>query len=116
MSDHPHATEPPLPDELQTMACPICGDLVFAADVEAHMLSIHPKAVRPPGWQDLNPALPETVIVHGVPCPVERVKLDDLEDWGREHGVSLLCVAWMGALGWVSIYGKDSKEEEQCHG
>jgi hypothetical protein len=82
---------------------------VPADDVEAHMAAVHPLAVKPHGWQDLNPRLPKTILINDQPCPVERVKLDDLADWRREHGVTLRHVAWMGALGWVSIYGRKTE-------
>ena len=92
--------------------CPICGDAIPSCDVERHMAAVHPKAVKPPGYQDLHPELPETVIVNGQRCPVERVPLNDLADWRRAHGVSLLGVRWMGALGWVSVYGRDGQLQE----
>ena len=92
--------------------CPICGAGIPTPDVERHMAAVHPRAVKPPGWQDLDPELPETVIVGGVACRPERVCLDDLADWRRERGVSLLGVRWMGALGWVSVYGRDGQLQE----
>lgn len=94
-------------DPTPIVACPVCGCEVREPMLRSHM-DKHAGATPPPGYQDLDPALPEPPWAHlgGRGYVLERVSLGDLADgvWQREHGVQRQGPIWMGRLGYVSIY------------
>jgi hypothetical protein len=83
-----------------------------------------PLVTPPPGAEDLHPPLPASPVAFlgGRPWTLERVKIDELDTWKRQHGYRLDACSWMGLLGWVRVYVPadvagvidEYEEEEPC--
>ena len=70
----------------------------------------------PPQGRGLRPELPVPpyIVIGDVECVLERVRIDDLPQWAKRHGLTRIRNAFMGRLGHVSVYWPENgKEEDQ---
>ena len=60
----------------------------------------------PPEERPLRPELPVPpyVVIGGVECVLEWVRIDDIPPWRKRNGLERVRTAFMGRLGHVNVY------------